>query len=136
MNKKCLVLGLAMILAAACSPNGYRDESGKVILGPSVFGDDPIHHRPYSDYAEYAVATHEMDDIARGGYSTEQQTCFARVMVNGVPSALRQRLNDYASNKTILMESEFAQLRKDLARYAGDRGFIQTLRPQLDQCLK
>jgi hypothetical protein len=98
-------------------------------------GDDPIHHRTYPNYAEYAVATHELDEMKADGYSEAQQLCFARTMVENLPGNLPGRLNDYASNKTILMESEFAALQEDVKRYTSDEGFIRSIKPKLDQCI-
>jgi hypothetical protein len=103
---------IAALLLAGCTMNGYRDESGKIILGPNAMGDDPIHHKAYPSYAEYAVATHELDEMKADGYSEGQQLCFARTLVENLPGNLPDRLNDYASNKTILMEASSRRCRK------------------------
>jgi hypothetical protein len=126
---------LAAIILSACTMNGHRDENGQIDLGPNAMGDDPIYHAAYPSYAEYAVATHEFDDLAKKGYSNDQQTCVASALVNSVPEALRKRLNDYATGKAVLMESEYARLYKELGNYTGDKDFIRSIKPQLDRCV-
>jgi hypothetical protein len=135
LRRRALHIGVfAPLLLAACTINGVRNEDGTYNLGPSVFGDDPVGHKTYPSYAEYAVATHELDKMKDDGYSDEQQLCFARAAIGGLPSDLRTRLDDYAANKTTLMESQYAALQKEAEGYFTDEAFLRRLKPELDRC--
>lgn len=113
------VLILALSLAG-CVPGGVRDEDGTIDLGPNVFGDDPIYHKDYASFAEFAVATHEFDAMAKDGYSKQQQLCFANALMTQVPQDLRTQLDQFATGEKIFMESEYSALRKRLDRYLTD----------------
>ena len=116
---KCWILALALMVAG-CAPGGVRNEDGTIDLGPSVFGDDRIYHKDYDSFAEFAVATHELDDMAKDGYSKEQQICFAKVLMNQLPQNLHTELDQFARGEKILLESEYSTLRKRLDRYVTD----------------
>jgi hypothetical protein len=114
-----LVLALALLLAA-CVPGGVRTESGWVDLGSGVFEDEPVGHNLYPSFAEFAVATHEFDDMAKDGYSREQQICFAKAFMNQVPQNIHTELDQFARGEKTLLESEYSALRRKLDRYITD----------------
>lgn len=118
MKWVALMLGL---LLAGCIPGGVRDEQGRVNLGPDVFGDDPVSHNIYPSFAEFAVATHEFDDMAKDGYSKKQQICFANALMNQLPQNLHTELDQFARGERTLMESEYSALRRRLDRYVTDK---------------
>jgi hypothetical protein len=109
------------LFAAACSANGVRTEDGTINLGPNVFGDDPIHHKPYRSYADYAVATGELKEMEEDGFGKEEQICFATVFLDNLPPAVSKRLNQYATGEIVLMESEYAGLSKEVERFSSSK---------------
>lgn len=118
MLRALVVFGLAMLVAScATQPDG------------------PMPRQSYPDYAEYSISRHEAPQMDQDGYNHAQQVCFMHVLLNHLPVTLTERLNDFASGKTILLASEYAKLQKETMRYAGDVSFIQWFKPELDHCL-
>lgn len=119
MRRESLVLALALLLAG-CVPGGVRTEDGRVDLGTGVFEDEPVIHNDYPSFVEFAVATHEFDDMAKDGYSKEQQICFGKAIMDQVPQNIRTELDQFARGEKTLLESEYSALRKKLDRYMTD----------------
>lgn len=122
-----LFLLVSAACLTACAANGVRTENGTVNLGPNVFGDDPIYHRQYPGYAEYAVATHELDQMAKDGYGRDDQLCFARIAMQNLPPALRSKLDEFATGEVTLMESEYAALSKEAQRTWANRSVMDAV---------
>lgn len=123
--KRASWLALALALPFAACASGARDESGRMVFGSSVYDDDPVTHAAYPSYAEYAVATGQLDDMAKDGYSREQQVCFAQSFVKQLPPALQAELEQFATNETALTESEYAALSDKVSSYARDEARLR-----------
>jgi hypothetical protein len=121
MRLNILALAAAAALAPAvvggCAMHGVPSEDGTINLGPNALGDDPVGHRTYPSFAEYAYATHQLKDLEKDGLTKEQQICWADALMDNLPNSLSSRLNAYARNEVTLMESEYAKMMDELTPF-------------------
>jgi hypothetical protein len=123
--RRQIALGFCLLLLAGC-PRGVPDEHGQINLGPNVFGDDYVSHNLYPSYAEFAVATGQLKEMEKDGYTHEQQVCFAKALVHQFPQNLQNELNDFAMGKKRLLESEYADLSDRAGKFAQDEDVVRS----------
>lgn len=127
MKKSILAIAAALALVSAsfiggCTTmRGVPSEDGTINLGPNALGDDPVGHRTYASFGEFAYATHQLKDLEADGLSKEQQLCFVDSLLDNIPNDLANRLNAFARNEVTLMESQYTDMIKEFETVAKNQ---------------